>query len=48
MKRIVTICMLLLMVVAANAQEKGFVCTGNNVNVSKGPGLKYPMYDVEF
>ena len=48
MKRIVTICMLLLMVVAANAQEKGFVCTGNNVNVRKGPGLKYPVYDVEF
>ena len=48
MKRFISICMLLLLAVGAYAQDKGYVCTGNNVNVRKGPGLNYPVYDVEF
>ena len=29
----------------ANAQEKGYVCTGNNVNIRTGAGVKYPVMD---
>ena len=47
MKKIALICMMLFAVVMANAQEMGFVCTGNNVNVRTGPGLNYEVYDVE-
>ena len=40
--------LLLLATAAVNAQhDKGFVCTGNNVNVRKGPGKSYAIYDVE-
>ena len=48
MKRMSIIMLLLFAVLSVNAQQKGFVCTGNNVNVRKGPGKKYPIYDVEF
>ncbi len=43
MKRITILLMLLLAVVTANAQQRGFVCTGNHVNVRKGPGKNYGM-----
>lgn len=33
--------MLLLAVMTVNAQQRGFVCTGNHVNVRKGPGKNY-------
>ncbi len=41
MKRITILLVLLLSVAAANAQQKGFVCTGSYVNVRKGPGKNY-------
>ena len=37
--------MLLLAAITANAQGKGFVCTGNHVNVRTGPGKNYSIYD---
>ncbi len=43
MKRIAMVCMLLLMVVAVNAQRRGYVCTGDNVNIRKGPGKNYAV-----
>ncbi len=45
MKKILLICMMLMTVITVNAQEKGFVCTGNNVNVRTGPSKNYPVYD---
>ncbi|MBR5084165.1 MAG: SH3 domain-containing protein [Prevotella sp.] len=45
MKRISIILMLLFTVLTVNAQGKGFVCTGNNVNVRTGPGKNYAVYD---
>lgn len=45
MKRVLTILMLMFAVMAANAQQKGFVCTGNYVNVRTGPGKNYAVYD---
>ena len=30
-------------VVSANAQRRGYVCTGNNVNVRTGPGKNYSV-----
>ena len=45
MKRISIVLMLLLTVVAVNAQHNGYVCTGNNVNVRTGPGKNYAVYD---
>ena len=45
MKRIAIVLMLLFTVLVVNAQHKGFVCTGNNVNVRTGPGMNYPVYD---
>lgn len=45
MKKIAMICMLLLAATVASAQERGYVCTGNNVNVRTGPGKNYPVYD---
>ncbi|MBP5387688.1 MAG: hypothetical protein J6Y97_09945 [Prevotella sp.] len=46
MKRIAIILMVLFAVIAVNAQNKGFVCTGNNVNVRTGPGKNYKVYDI--
>ena len=43
MKRIAIVFMMLFAVIAVNAQTKGFVCTGDNVNVRKGPGKNYPV-----
>ncbi len=51
MKRIVMTFVMLLTVLAMNAQKqnlKGFVSTGQNVNVRKGPGMKYPVIDSEW
>lgn len=44
MKRFVFLSLLLIAVLTVNAQSrKGFVCTGDNVNVRKGPGTNYPV-----
>ena len=45
MKRIAIVLMMLFAVVAVNAQVKGYVCTGNYVNVRTGPGKNYAVYD---
>ena len=34
-----------LAVITASAQQKGYVCTGNNVNVRTRPSTNYPVYD---
>lgn len=44
MKRMILLFSLLLAVMTACAQ-KGYVCTGNNVNVRTGPGKSYTVYD---
>lgn len=44
MKRILLICMMLFTVMAVNAQtRKGFISTGDRVNVRKGPKKTYPV-----
>ena len=49
MRKIVMISMMLLMALAVNAQNiKGFISTGQNVNVRKGPGMNYPVIDTEW
>ena len=46
MKKILLVCLMLLTVsITARAQDKGFVCTGNNVNIRKGPGKNYPVLE---
>lgn len=45
MKRLFMFIMLIFAVISVNAQEKGFVCTGDNVNVRTGPGKNYAVYD---
>ena len=47
MKRISFVLMLLFAILTVNAQQKGYVCTGNNVNVRKGPDKSYAVYDIE-
>ncbi len=47
MKKIVLICMLLSAVLSVNAQQRGFVCTGNHVNVRTGPGKNYLVVGAE-
>ena len=48
MKKLVLICVLLSTVLSANAQKRGFVCTGNHVNVRTGPGKNYPVVGTDF
>ena len=45
MKKMLLICLMLMTVLAVSAQERGYVCTGNNVNIRKGPGTNYPVFD---
>lgn len=45
MKRIVYITLLAFAVTGLKAQDAGYVCTGNHVNVRTGPGKNYPVYD---
>ncbi len=46
MKRIATTLMMVLAMTAVNAQsQKGYVCTGSNVNVRTGPGINHSIYD---
>lgn len=45
MKRISIVLMLLFTALIVSAQQKGYVCTGNYVNVRTGPGKNYPVYD---
>ncbi len=44
MKKIVLLSLMLFITVAINAQnQRGFVSTGQNVNVRKGPGTNFPI-----
>lgn len=44
MRKLVLLCLLMLGMTTATAQkQRGFVSTGNNVNVRKGPGKNYPV-----
>ena len=43
MKKMLLICLMLMTVLAVSAQERGYVCTGNNVNIRKGPGTNYAI-----
>ena len=45
MKRISVVLLLMIAALGANAQQKGYVCTGNYVNVRTGPGKNYEVYD---
>ena len=45
MKRISIVLMLLFTMMTVNAQQNGYVCTGNYVNVRTGPGKSYAVYD---
>ena len=45
MKRKTLFLIMLFAVMAANAQQNGFVCTGDYVNVRTGPGKNYAVYD---
>ncbi|MBR3101486.1 MAG: hypothetical protein IKH19_07015 [Muribaculaceae bacterium] len=35
----------ILTIMTANAQQKGYVCTGNHVNIRTGAGTNYPVMD---
>ena len=49
MKKIAMISMMMLMTLAVGAQNlKGFISTGQDVNVRKGPGMRYPVIDTEW
>ncbi len=44
MKRTLLICMMLFAMISASAQSmRGFISTGENVNVRKGPGTRYAI-----
>lgn len=45
MKKFISVFFLMLTVLGVSAQKKGdyLACTGNNVNVRTGPGLKYSV-----
>ena len=45
MKKLAFLLMALLAVMTANAQQKGYVCTGNHVNIRTGAGVKYAVMD---
>ncbi len=45
MKKLASLLIALFAVITANAQQKGYVCTGNNVNIRTGAGVNYPVMD---
>ncbi len=45
MKRLSIVLISLFVMLTAYAQNDGYVCTGNYVNVRTGPGKNYPVYD---
>lgn len=47
MKKLTFLLIAFLAVLTVNAQDKGFVCTGNNVNIRTGAGVKHPVMDEE-
>ena len=47
MKKLTFLLMALLAVLTVNAQQKGYVCTGDHVNIRTGAGVKYPVMDEE-
>jgi hypothetical protein len=47
MKKMTFLFIALLAVMTSNAQQKGYVCTGNHVNIRTGAGVNYPVMDEE-
>ncbi len=45
MKKLASLLIALFAVITANAQQKGYVCIGNNVNIRTGAGVNYPVMD---
>lgn len=45
MNKLALLLIALLTVMTVNAQQKGYVCTGNHVNKRTGAGLKYAVLD---
>lgn len=45
MNKLASLLIVSLAVITADAQQKGYVCTGNNVNIRTGAGVKYPVMD---
>ena len=43
MRRIIMLLFVSITTLTINAQTKGFICTGNNVNIRTGPGKNYPV-----
>jgi hypothetical protein len=48
MKKLTFLLIALLTALTVNAQLKGYVCTGDHVNIRTGAGVKYPVMDEEF
>lgn len=48
MKKITLFLLLLFTAMTVNAQRRGFVCTGDNVNVRTGPGKNYPNVGAQY
>lgn len=47
MKKLIFLLISFLTVMTANAQLKGYVCTGNHVNIRTGAGINHPVMDEE-
>jgi len=47
MKKLTFLLVALLTVLTVNAQDKGYVCTGDHVNIRTGAGAKYRVMDEE-
>jgi hypothetical protein len=45
MKKLTLLLIAILTIFTVNAQQKGYVCTGNHVNIRTGAGIKYPVMD---
>ena len=45
MKKLPFLLIALFAVMTANAQQKGYVCTGNHVNIRTGAGTNHPVMD---
>lgn len=48
MKKLSFLLIALLTVLTVNAQQKGYVCTGDHVNIRTGAGTNHPVMDEEF
>ena len=45
MNKLTFLLIALCTIMTANAQQKGYVCTGNRVNIRTGAGINYPVMD---